>query len=223
MRKRIFVLSIILGILCASCGSNCFAEDYKISEIACLKTETERLILTPTTISDLEVLSEYLLDYDVAKYIDPSVENGFSDKEQALQFLKTENKNEYDEALSFTIKLKDSNIPIGEFDVMLCHMDNKTIAMFGYWLGKDFQKKGYAREACYSICSKVLNASDVNSIYIACDSRNMASINLASDILNYLEKSNKHLNLDNRERLYDIEISPEKFITMRDFLLIKII
>lgn len=49
----------------------------------------------------------------------------------------------------------------------------------------------------------------------------MASINLASDIVNYLEKSNKHLNLHRDERLLDVEIATEKFVTMHDFYLKK--
>lgn len=103
--------------------------------------ETDRLILEPTNESDLSVLSEYLVNSDVTKYLDPSIEEGFSSKEEALKFLKSENEDEYDEAFEFTIKLKNRNIPIGKFDVMLYRTGDKTMAMFGYWLGKDFQKK----------------------------------------------------------------------------------
>lgn len=99
MRKKLFILSIIECILSVHCGLMCFAEDYKVTDIPSLKNETERLILSPTASDDLEILSEYLLDYDVAKYIDPSVEEGFSTKEQALEFLTAENKDQYNEAL----------------------------------------------------------------------------------------------------------------------------
>lgn len=221
MRKKIFILSIIACILSVHCGLMCFAEDYKVTDIPSFKNETERLNLSPTTSDDLEILSEYLLDYDVAKYIDPSVEEGFSTKEQVLEFLALENKDQYNEALEFTIKLKDSNIPIGKVDVMICRRDNGNFAMFGYWLGKDFHKKGYAREACYYIFNKVLNASDVKSIYIACESKNVASSRLATDILTYLQNNNKDFNLNRIQNSLQCEKESGEVIEMQEFILSK--
>lgn len=221
MRKKLFILSIIACILSVHCGLMCFAGGYKITDIPSLKNETERLILSSTSSDDLEILSEYLLNYDVTKYIDPSVKEGFSTKEQALEFLTAENKDQYNEALEFTIKLKDSNIPIGKVDVMICRRDNGNFAMFGYWLGKNFQKKGYAIEACYYIFNKVLNASDINLIYIACESKNVASSRLATDILTYLQDNNENLNLNRIQNSLQCEKESGEVIEMQEFILSK--
>lgn len=78
---------------------------------------------------------------------------------------------------------------------MLLRINYGNMAMLSYWLGKDFQGKGYIREACYSLSNKILDASNINSIFITRDYRSFASIKLASNILDYLEKNNKHLKL----------------------------
>jgi len=57
-----------------------------------------------------------------------------------------------DEAIEFTIKLKDSKQPIGKIDAMIYFQDGGDMAMFGYWLGREFQGRGLAQEACYSFC-----------------------------------------------------------------------
>ena len=116
------------------------------------------------------------------KYLDPTITDGFQTKKDTLNFLKTKDsliKND----LGFNI-IKDGNTPIGKLDFNL--IDNSIYP--GYWLGKDFQGKGYMSEACLELCNKVFNASDVKILYIACDFKNQNSINLAKKIFFYIKK-----------------------------------
>lgn len=123
------------------------------------------------------------------KYLDPTITDGFQTKKDTLNFLKTKDsliKND----LGFNI-IKDGNTPIGKLDFNL--IDNSIYP--GYWLGKDFQGKGYMSEACLELCNKVFNASDVKILYIACDFKNQNSINLAKKIFFYIKKNNNTINL----------------------------
>lgn len=219
---KILFANILLLLNCMGFTQHCFAEEYLYKEISKNQIETERLILEPTNSSDLDVLSDYLMDHEVTKYLDPTIKEGFSDKKQALEFLKSENEHEYNEAMSFTIKLKESKKPIGEIDAMIYFQGSGNMVMFGYWLGKDFHGKGYAQEACYSFCDKFFKASDVNSVYISCHSENEKSSKLANKILDYLEKNNSHLKLFREQQNITIEDEQKNQINVCTFLLKKV-
>lgn len=197
------LLSIVLGVFpfCTTAHAIqedsintdiCSKKDYKFSDLNDLKIETERLIITPTNEKDLDKLAEYLMDKQVTQYLDPTITDGFDTKEQALDFLKNDGSGEYSSALQYTIKLKSSGTPIGELDLMLFPdaLGKNTILSAGYWLGKDFQGKGYMSEACFELCNKAFGASDIKLFYIACDVKNEKSSKLADKIFDYIEKNN---------------------------------
>ena len=169
--------------------STCFTEGYKFSDLKGLEIETERLIITPFVEDDVDKLSEYLLDKEITKYLDPSpsISDGFDTKEKAQKFLIGKGFDVISSSLEFTIKLKDSKTPIGKFDLML--EDDGCSLSLGYWLDKDFQGKGYMSEACFELCNKAFNASDIKSMYIACFFENSASTKLGNKIFDYIEKS----------------------------------
>ncbi len=167
-------------------------KEYKLSDLKGKTIETERLILTPTTNEDLDKLAEYLLNKDVTKYLDPTIgEDGFESKDKALDFLKS-GSEEYSESIEFTINLKDSNTPIGKIDLMLA---NESRLSLGYWLGKEFQGKGYMSEAGYELCNKAFNASDIESLEVYCDIKNTGSLKLAYKIFTHIKNINKYMNL----------------------------
>ena len=70
---KILSTSILLLFSCMCFIQPCFAEEYLYKEIPKHQIETERLILEPTNSSDLDVLSDYLMDYEVTKYLDPTI------------------------------------------------------------------------------------------------------------------------------------------------------
>ena len=89
MWNKLFTLISIIIFFGVSCLQTSFAEGYKFDNLTGQKFETERLIITKTTEEDLDQLSEYLLNEDVTKYLDPDpkIKNGFKTKEEALEFL----------------------------------------------------------------------------------------------------------------------------------------
>lgn len=189
MRKKLSIFIFVFTFLSLCCVQTSFAEGYNFSDLSERQFETERLLITPTTEEDLDKLSEYLLDKDVTKFldVDPTVKNGFETKEDALKFLKSESSPEITKAIEFTIKLKDSNLPIGKLDLML---SGRSFLSLGYWLGKDFQGKGYMSEACFEVCNEAFNASDIKTLYVACNFENQSSIKLARKIFDHIEKTN---------------------------------
>ena len=161
------------------------SKEYKFISLKTLKIETDRLVIAPTVEQDIEKLSEYLMENEVTKYLDLGVEYSFQTKEQAINFLKNKGSDEIIDAVEFTIKLKDSGLPIGKLDLML--FENSILSL-GYWLGKDFQGKGYMSEACYKVVNKAFNASDIEMLYIACDFNNAPSIKLADRIFDHISE-----------------------------------
>lgn len=196
MRKKLSIFIFILMFFNLSCIQTSFADNYKFSDLSGQKYETEHLIITLTTDEDLDNLSEYLLDSDVTKYIDPTIKDGFKTKEEALKFLKSKVSNEITKILEFTIKLKDSNKPIGRLDLMLYE---HSLVSLGYWLGKDYQGKGYMSEACFMLCNKAFNASDIKMLYVAYDFENQRSAKLANKIFDYIKKENSTMSLSRSE------------------------
>lgn len=198
MRNKLFTLISIIIFFGVSCLQTSFAEGYKFDNLSGQKFVTERLLITKTTEEDLDPLSEYLLNKDVTKYLDPDpkIKNGFKTKGEALEFLKSKPSDEFTKVLEFTIKLKENNKPIGKLDLMV--WGDSTLYL-GYWLGKDFQGKGYMSEACFELCNKAFNASDIKMLYIACDFENQGSVKLSRKILDYIEKENCTLSLSRSE------------------------
>lgn len=214
MRKFGLIFTVVFYIFNVCCMRTCFAGNYKFSEIEGLEFETERLILTPTTEDDKKILSGYLLDKDVTRYLGPSMEMGFDTKEEALRYLNGGSPY-YNKVFNLTIKLKDNKCPVGNVSIML--KNEWSAVNIGYWLGKKFQGNGYAREACLAVCNKVFNASDISSVLIACDTRNKSSEKLANKILDYLEQNNKQMNLRRKHRTVNIDAN----VKYNEFLLQK--
>lgn len=201
MRKKfnIFISVLCFSILCCS-FIYCFAgssEGYKFNDIS-EEITTERLILTPINDEDIDILADYLLDYDVTKYLEFSTTISYKTKEEAINFFKK--SSESGNAIEYTIKLKDTKLPIGTVSAML-YSDYNNLAELGYWLGKDFQGQGYASEACCSFSNKVFNSADVNSLYIACSVVNQHSANLAKKIMDYVEENNPSFELQKSDEI----------------------
>lgn len=181
-----------------------------------LQFETKRLVVRPQNESDFEVLSGYLLDQNVTKFLDPAIEKGFQTQEEALQLLKQE---ESPETIDLTIVLKSSNLPIGQLTLMKSGND---VVQFVYWLGKSFWGKGFASEACFLVCDKVFNADDVRFVCVYCNSENNSSFKLACKIFDYLENKNKvSFKLEKSEAFNSMTYNSREFF-MKGLILQKI-
>lgn len=190
-------------LLVSAITLDCKNNKYQLRNIG--RFETNRLILEPTTDADFNILAEYLMNPEVTRYLDPSlIDKVFLTKEEALEFL---NKKAENQTIEFTIKLKDNGLPIGIIDAMIFE---NNLVMFGYWLGKEFQKKGYAREAAYGFCNKVFNAEDVETCYISCLEKNCSSWNLAKDIIDYLQNHNPNVKTKKELETFNFDVKGRK-------------
>lgn len=222
MLKSKFIVAAIsmliaLGVLSSEPLTHAILEEgYTITDLkneidSGLNFETERLIITPTKTEDLDKLAEYLLNPNVTKYLDSdpdsAVSQGFKNKDEALKYLEGKKSNEeqieepseesfgYKYAMDFTIKLKDSNDPIGKLDLMVYCYDEKYFFGVGYWLGEEFQRKGYMKEACFEVCNVAFKASDVKMAFISCDQKNIGSKVLAEKIFSHIQEVNSGMTL----------------------------
>ena len=214
MKKLSYITIICLGfILC--CTTKCFATTYSFAdikydtvpkEISVSNRETntfESLTLTQTKEDDIPTLAEYLMDPDVTRYLD-RLPIEFHNLEEAKAHLKENSGLKKDsKTISYTIKLEDGT-PIGQVDFTLfeqCPTYNNTINV-GYWIGKPYWGRGIASEATKILSNIVINASDVDTLYIGFNPENKGSAKMSPKIFDYLEDQNKQLIFTQEIRTY---------------------
>ena len=116
----------------------CYKELYK-------SYETERLMLERTTEMDYFALSKIMLNRNVNFYYQRPIVY-LETMDQSCDFIRSQSTN----TCSFTIKLKDNNsrypIIMGQIGFFYTDQTSREIAIF-YYIGEEFQKKGYAGEA----------------------------------------------------------------------------
>ena len=187
-------------------------KEYKFSDLKEKTFTTDRLIIAPTVEKDYDKLAEYLLDKNVTEYLDPSpnIRKGFNTKEEALKFLKSEslNKEDYEYAIEFTVKLKDTWIPIGIIDLKL--IKNQPVFDIGYWQGTSYQGKGYMSEASFVLCNEAFKSSDIKGLSAYILSENKKSKNLARNICDYIARNNEDMTLCQNMSSYTNEYNGEK-------------
>lgn len=182
---ELFFLSSVISLVTYADPGDLPSENHEVvfSKLLNEDFETERLVAIGMEDADILVLSEYLLNENVTRYLDPTLTDGFSTKDDVAELLcfGMKNKNVY----SFTLKLKDSQIPIG---TITYEFSEGGLLQIGYWLSEEHQGKGYAPEIVLPLTEKAFTLSgDLNSLYIACDYRNIGSSKVAEKICNYIK------------------------------------
>ena len=157
----------------------CYKELYK-------SYETERLLLERTKEEDYFPLACIMFNKNInCHYQRPIIYLG--NLSDSIQFIRSQSIN----TVSFTIKLKNSGNPIIMGQIGYYYVDNtyKEIGIF-YYIGENFQKKGYAGEAACPLirhlfenlpCSKFLK---IDYISTNLGSKKIAD-KICSDILKY--------------------------------------
>lgn len=152
--------------------------------------QTERLLLDRTSLKDdIDTLAKYLLNKDVTRYLGIGTQNGFNSIDQAKEFLNTGNIPNSKDVCTYSIKLKENKLPIGQVDFVVY---NDATSEMGYWLGKDFQKHGYASEACLDLAVKFFDSDDVQKFHIEYFPQNTASANLSKKIMKNIQKKSEY-------------------------------
>jgi RimJ/RimL family protein N-acetyltransferase len=128
--------------------------------IELLSIETERLIIRPTSIMDIELILKMDKQEETQKFL-----GGIKNKtrEERIKFLeKKASKFEDGHAGSLTICLKDGT-PIG-FSGLNIDEDNNN-AEISYIFDEDYSGKGYCTEVSRKLIEVGFNILDLNKIY----------------------------------------------------------
>jgi len=104
---------------------------------------TERLLLRPIRPADVPVLHRLINDWDVARQLGSVA---FPYPRDALEawIARTQEERKSGRAWHLAIAARDNDRPIG---VAGLTREDQTTARLGYWLGRPFWGRGYAREA----------------------------------------------------------------------------
>ena len=148
--------------------------------------KTDRLILRPLNISDLETAHVYASDAENTTYM---MRLPNAAKEETAQFLtrvtdewKKENPSFYEFAICM------DTLHIGAISIAL--NEERTEGELGWILNKKFWGRGYATEAAIAIKEFAIDKLRVNRLTANCDRRNSSSYKLMERIGLVLEKNN---------------------------------
>ncbi len=131
---------------------------------------TERLVLRPFREADYDDLYEFLSqlkDDEFEGYPDITYENG---REQLKSRLGSDE--------FFAVELKESAKVIGN---IYCGNRDYSAKEVGYIINRDFQRKGYAREALRAVVGHEFHFG-AHRVYAECDPRNEASWRLLESV-----------------------------------------
>ena len=159
-------------------NNDCYQELYK-------RYETERLILERTNENDYLPLAKMIIKKNVNLYFQRPIVY-LENLDKAVEYIKSQTIN----SVSFTIKIKNNGNPIPIGQVAFFYMDNtcKEIAIF-YYIGEDFQKKGYAGEACIPLIRHLFESLPFTRfIHIDYEVSNLGSQKISEKIINDILK-----------------------------------
>lgn len=111
--------------------------------------ETERLIIREMTLDDIDDLYKIYEEPSVTEYM----ENLYEDKEKELEFQKSYIQNMYGfyEYGLWAVIEKESGKLIGRAGLSNRNSNGDLEIELGYVIGTEYQRKGYATEACKAI------------------------------------------------------------------------
>jgi aminoglycoside 6'-N-acetyltransferase len=148
-----------------------------------VRIETERLILRPLRMSDVDDLYEYQSDPEIVRYIpwpERSREQVIEALEKALNTGKSELKEENDFIL-LAWELKSSGKVIGQSNSGL-RSTNDQLADIGWVTHPDYQRQGFAYEATYALMKYIFDCFPIHRIIADIDTRNPESAKLAEKL-----------------------------------------
>lgn len=140
--------------------------------------ETERLNIREITKEDVPRLYELYADKEITYYM----ENLFPDIEQETEYTENYIKNVYEfyGYGMWLITLKDSGLVIGRAG--LEYKESFDGLELGFMLGKDYQNKGYAYEACSAIIKYGVEELGVSNYCAVVHRDNKRSIKLCEKL-----------------------------------------
>ena len=143
-----------------------------------IEIKTDRLILRPLDISDLETVHIYASDNENTLYMYWLPNNTKEETTEFLDNVTLEWKKESPNYYEFAIIL--DGLQIGAISIALD--DTKNVGELGWIINKKFWERGIATEAAFAIKEFALTSLHLEKITANCDYRNVASYNLMQKI-----------------------------------------
>lgn len=161
---------------------------YYLKNLTLNEFETKRLEINQLKKEDYDILAKYLMNPEVTKYLVVGNTLKFNSTEQAKHYVEFLDKMH---TATFVLRLKENQKPIGTLGFSFVNVENKgRVINISYWLGKEFHKKGYAKEAIPPIVNEIFNNIGNFKFYIDFKTQNIASKKLANDIIQYISQNN---------------------------------
>lgn len=146
----------------------------------------ENIILRTLILSDIYNLSRLANDFDIATK--SNLPYPYSSNDARYLIALSKYKNYEGKGLILGIVKKEENRLIGV--VELNFLENKQYGTIGYWVGKEFQKRGYGTSALEILTNYCFRELKMISIYAIVKKYNEPSINLLKKF-NFREISNE--------------------------------
>ncbi len=114
---------------------------------------TERLVLRPFVMEDLDALAEVLSDPEVMRYVGKGEARGrtFAESERTLRTILDEYERWGHGLLAATTPKENAGRPIGWCGLIRWNLDGVEEVEVAYLLGRPYWGKGYATEAATAI------------------------------------------------------------------------
>ena len=144
-----------------------------------MKLVTDRLILRDIEPSDAKSLIKNINNLNISKWllIVPYPYRK-SDAEWYINHCQEGYAKHPRESYNFSIQLKDQEGIIGGLGI--AHLDRKEkTGHIGYWVGEDYWRQGYVREACNRLLDYGFNTLKLREVTIPVFEKNIPSANMA--------------------------------------------
>lgn len=164
--------------------------------------KTERLLLRPLSINDLNTVHEYASDIDNSRFMLRLPNETIEETAEFLTDVTKEWAKSHPEFYEFAIVL--NGVQIGAVSIYLD--DNKEEGELGWVLNNKYQKMGYALEAAHAVKDFALNNLRLKKLIAKCDYRNVSSYRL-------MERIGLKLESDNGTRFYPKRNEVQKELT----------
>lgn len=143
-----------------------------------IELKTNRLILRPLNIKDLDTVHAYASDIENTKYMIYLPNDTIEETSQFLACVTNEWEKDEPSFYEFAITL--NGLQIGAVSVYL--NEQRTEGELGWILNKNYWGKGYATEAAMAVKDFSINQLKVPTLVAHCDYRNTASRNVMENI-----------------------------------------
>ena len=140
--------------------------------------KTERLLLRPLCLKDLESVHEYTSDIENTKYMVYLPNITEQETQNFLSSVEQEWKQKQPKFYEFAIVL--DGLQIGHISIYLTNIANE--GRIGWILNKKFWNYGYASEAATALLSFAKTKLHLQRVIAHCDSRNVASTKVMEKI-----------------------------------------